>query len=462
MKSQIFITVALAFSLQLFFGCSKKTPSTTWQTLKNPEVVAQLKSFVAEKQSQANLNAPNTPPQFKTFFAAAEKGDWIGVSNAFADFQKHSPQYQHLGKTNLSLRGTPWETVLETWGTFDAIFDGGEKYAKLYADEIINSVPQGSIYFGATESGRFLITGMQKSQINGEPFFTISQNPLADSTYDAYLREMYGGKIYVPTDDDVSQCFQDYQQDFQKRKQNHQLKPGEDSAATIDSKGRLQIKGQIAVIEIYGRIAKIVFDQNTNREFYVEESFPLDWMQPYLEPHGLIMKLNRKPLTQLSDDVVRHDEDYWNKLTAPMIGDWLNKGTPLNDVTTFVENVYVKKDLSGFTGDKDFLKSEYFQKTFSKERENIAGLYQWRARQTTDPVEKQRMNDAADFAFRQAFTLCPYSPEVVVSYIALLINENRKADALLMAETAAALPQMKDENGGNIRDIINQLKRNAK
>lgn len=459
MKPRIFIAVVLVFCVEIFSGCAKKNSSTSWQSLKNPEIVAKLKSFVAAKQKQANLDATNTPVEFKTFYAAAERGDWIGVSNAFVDFHNHAPQYEHSGKTDLRLRGTPWQTVLETWGTFDAVFEGGEKYSKLYADEIINSIPPGSIYFGATDAGRFLITGMQKSQINGEPFFTVSQNPMADSTYDAYLREIYGGKIYVPTDNDVSQCFQDYQQDFQKRKQDHQLKPGED--ATIDSDGRLQIKGQMAVIEIYGRIAKVVFNQNTNRECYVEESFPIEWMNPYLEPHGVIMKLNHQPLAQLSDKMVQRDEDYWSKLISPMIGDWLNKETSLADVTEFVEKVYGKKDLNGFTGDKEFLQSEYFQKTFSKERENIAMLYAWRARQATDPVEKQRMNDAADFAFRQAFVLCPYSAEVVVSYVALLTNENKNADALLVAEATAKTPQMQGSNGDQIRDVINQLKRNA-
>ena len=46
---------------------------------------------------------------------------------------------------------------------------------------------------------------------------------------------------------------------------------------------------------INGLLAKIMFDKNPDREFYIEESFPLDWMYPYLEPHGLIFKINRQP-----------------------------------------------------------------------------------------------------------------------------------------------------------------------
>ena len=92
----------------------------------------------------------------------------------------------------------------------------------------------------------------------------------------------------------------------------NQLMPGEDLKR--DANGKIQISGQVAVMEINGLIAKIIFDQNTNREFYVEESFPLDWMYPHLEPHGLIMKINRQPLAALSADIVQRDHDYWAKV----------------------------------------------------------------------------------------------------------------------------------------------------
>ena len=89
------------------------------------------------------------------------------------------------------------------------------------------------------------------------------------------------------------------------------------------SNGRLQVSGQVAVMEINGLLAKIIFDKNPDREFYIEESFPLDWMYPHLEPHGLIMKINRQPLAGLSDEIIQKDNDYWIKYMTPMIGDWL-------------------------------------------------------------------------------------------------------------------------------------------
>jgi hypothetical protein len=92
-------------------------------------------------------------------------------------------------------------------------------------------------------------------------------------------------------------------------------------------------------------------------------------------------------------------------------------------------------------------------------RSSIGGLYAWRAQHATDAGEKKRMNDAADFAFRQAWALCPYSLETVVRYVNLMMSEGRTADALLIAETAAKMPQMQDSN---VRDLVTELKQSQK
>jgi hypothetical protein len=209
------------------------------------------------------------------------------------------------------------------------------------------------------------------------------------------------------------------------------------------------------VIGIRELLTKTLFDKNPDHEFYIVEGFPLDWMYPYLEPHGLIMKINRQPLPALSDEIVQRDSDYWTKYVTPMIGGWLKPDTTIEEVAAFVEKIHVKKDLSGFAGDPQFVQSEYWSENFSKLRSSIGGLYAWRARNSHDDAEKKRMNDAADFAFRQAWALCPYSSETVVRYVNLLMSQNRRADALLVAETAAKMPEMK--GNGQLRALVTEL-----
>ena len=270
---------------------------------------------------------------------------------------------------------------------------------------------------------------------------------------------MYGGKIYVPTQDDMQRCFQEYTEDAIKRLQNHQLEPGENDR--IGTNGDFQISGQVAVMKINGLLAKIIFDKNPDREFYLEESFPLDWMYPHLEPHGLIMKINRQPLPEMPDGTIKSDHDYWANLVAPMIGGWLNAGTPVSQVAAFAEKVQLKHNLSGFKGDPQFVQNDYARKMFSKFRSSIAEVYAWRMNHAANEAEKARMARAADFAFRQAWALCPYSPEAIHFYVDLLKSQKRISDAILVAETAAKFPPSGGFDPASFRKLAEELKQAA-
>jgi thioredoxin-like negative regulator of GroEL len=54
-------------------------------------------------------------------------------------------------------------------------------------------------------------------------------------------------------------------------------------------------------------------------------------------------------------------------------------------------------------------------------------------------TNRELVKREADFAFKQAFAFCPYSPEAVFRYVQLLVNMGRVDDALLVAQTAQKL-----------------------
>jgi hypothetical protein len=239
--------------------------------------------------------------------------------------------------------------------------------------------------------------------------------------------------------------------DVQRRLTEKKLKPGEQAQM---KNGRVEVTGQVAVMAINGLLAKTIFDRNPDREFYVEESFPLDWMDPYLSPNGLIMKINRQPLRELSEELVQQDHAYWARYLRPMLGDWLNYDTSVAEVAAFAEKVYLRHDLRGFKGDPQFVEDTWAQKAFSKLRSSIAGIYAWRIAQAKTLDEKQRMTKEADFAFRQAFALCPTSPEALFRYVNLLVNSNRADDARLLAVTSLKL----DPQNAGVKSLLEQLK----
>ena len=445
MKTTLKSVVILGGGL-IVSGCAHQ-PLTSFQSLKNPELAARLKSFVAEKEAQANAATTNKmPSEFHAFFALAARGDWLAVSNAFMELWKDSRQY-----------GTAWQAIVETFGALEAFGAGDEKYSLLFGTNTIASIPAGSIYFGGTDPGLFIIAALQKSQVRAEPFFTLTQGGLPDAGYLEYLRDMYGEKIYTPTDQDLKKTLHDYSEDAAQRRSKNQLKPGED--VTVGADGKVQIRSQVARIQVKGLMAKIIFDRNPDREFFFEESVPFDWMSPYLEPNGLIFKINRQPLPGLSEKIVEDNHAYWRSFVRPMIGDWLTDDTPVEQVAAFVKKTFGKQDFSGFAGDPRFIQNAYSRKMFSKLRSSLAGSYVWRMQHATDATEKERMAREADFAFRQAWVLCPDSPEAVFRYVALLMDQRRLADALLVAETAAQMPSMQGQEGQSLREVVKEIQR---
>ena len=233
-------------------------------------------------------------------------------------------------------------------------------------------------------------------------------------------------EIYIPSPEDSQKCFEDYSEDAGRRQQLGQLQPGED--VKIDN-GRVQVAGQVAVMKINGLLCKVIFDNNPTNSFYVEESFPLDWMYPYETPSGIIMKINRNPLPELSDDVFKLDHEFWSKYSTRLCGNWITYDTSVQQIADFVDRTYIHNNYTGYTGDRAFVRDDDAQKAFSKLRSSQAGMYYWRMSPQCPPEYRQKTaaSQAAliretEFAFKQAFAFCPYSPEAVYRYVNFLLQ----------------------------------------
>jgi tetratricopeptide (TPR) repeat protein len=280
---------------------------------------------------------------------------------------------------------------------------------------------------------------------------------LLEEAYPKEIAKSLGGvypdrEIYCPSPDDSQRCFQDYLQDAQRRLQLNQLKPGEDVHVV---ENRVQVSGQVAVMAINGLLTKVIFDHNPKNEFFVEESFPLDWMYPYLTPFGIIMKINRQPLPELTEEIVKRDHEFWKQYSKRLTGDIIDYDTPLTNIAAFIEKTYLRRDFTGFTGDRSFVRDDQAQKAFSKLRSSIGGIYAWRISDPNNrnPIAQQRMIKEAEFAFKQAFAFCPYSPEAVFRYVNLLLGMRRFDDAYVIASTCLKL----DPYNGQVLGLVKNL-----
>jgi hypothetical protein len=172
--------------------------------------------------------------------------------------------------------------------------------------------------------------------------------------------------------------------------------------------GRFQVSGQVAVMAINGLLTKVIFDKNPDHEFYVEESFPLDWMFPHLTPFGIIMKINREPVPEFTEEMLKKDHEFWSQYAERFIGNWITYDTPIKDICDFAERTYLHRDLKGFKGDRKFVRDEFAQKAFSKLRSAIGGIYSWRLNGPDCPPQcpsenAERLIKEAEFALKQAF-----------------------------------------------------------
>ena len=240
-----------------------------------------------------------------------------------------------------------------------------------------------SIFFGGTDPGRFVPTYMIYSALFRPDVYLITQNALADDTYMSVERDLYGDEIWIPAKEDSAEAFNIYVDEVQRgvRPANGDLK--------IEN-GRVQVTGALGVMEINGILTKMMHDHDRLRHsFYVEESYVIPWMYPYLSPHGLIMKINADP-TPYDAKRAAKDMDFW---------DWYSR--------RLMADPMYRRDFAG-------------QKSFSKLRAAIAGLY----------IKQGRSRDGMQ-AFREACLLYPASPEATFRYAQECLLPFRRWDVVL-------------------------------
>ncbi|MEI8206637.1 MAG: tetratricopeptide repeat protein, partial [Kiritimatiellales bacterium] len=292
-----------------------------------------------------------------------------------------------------------------------------------------------ALFFGGTDPGRFVPTYMIYCPQVRADVYLITQNALADTTFMATTRDIYGDQLWIPSTADSNRAFQEYIEAIQSGK----LDAGAD--VKMDG-GRVQVQGVGGVMQINGILCKQIFDHNQyvtevktdestresssavvpsdpvgpdgklrKREFFVEESYVIPWMYPYLTPHGLIMKINNEP-TAITPEMVKNDHEFW---------DW-----------------YVKR----LVNDKKFVRDVCARKTFSKLRSAIAGLYAARGNMAE-----------AEYAFKQAVELYPLSPEAVFRLADLYMRGRRLEEARKVVSDFLA----QDVHNDSAQGFLNQI-----
>lgn len=298
-----------------------------------------------------------------------------------------------------------------------------------------------AIYFGGTDPGRFVPTYMIYCARVRPDVYLITQNALADNTYMSVMRDLYGDTIWIPSQQNSNYAFQKYVEDVQSGR----IPAG----AEVDYKdGRVSVQGVAGVMMINGILAEMIFNANKyTNDFYVEESYVIPWMYPYLTPHGLIMKINTQPVPALTPEMVKNDRDFWDWYCLRVIGE--KKTVPLTETFppgTRVRVLSVDKEKGTQTvrvgGNWRFEHDVVARKTFSKLRSAIAGLYAYR-----------RMFEEAEYAFKQSVDLYPLSPEANFRLADIYMQMRRYTDAKNLIREFVRNDPKNDKVGGYLGQV---------
>ena len=422
-----FVISSLAISI--FAGLSGRSIAAA-RTEEKPSLDPAFLKFVSEKEALAKSLAEKyqvaTPKAVSNFFDSVRKGDWVGTSNLFYSIERGSGR-----------RGDPawfpvqlWGPIHETFGTYEQFHTWHPNLLHKFGREIIESIPPGSIYLGGTDAGRFVISSLCKSHTAGQPFFTITQNALADGSYLEYVRAVYGKTITILSLQDSQKCFQEYLSDAQARLARSQLDENEE-VSIVD--GRVQVSGETAVMRINERMVAVLLEKNPEREFYMEESFPLKGLYSNSLPHGLILKIAHRPLERMPESIIETDREYWRGQMRSLTGETFDHGG-ITEVCSWAQKTYVRSNLTDFAGNRLYVKDQQAPQYYSQCRSAIASLYQWRAKQSQDKADTLMLTKEADLAHRQAVALSPFNPTVVWRYSSFLLSERRTNDAKVLIQ----------------------------
>lgn len=267
-----------------------------------------------------------------------------------------------------------------------------------YGHDMLKDLPKDAFVFGGTDPGRFVPTYMilgesfvdakhrRDPQFDRRDLVIVTQNALADAFYQKYIHDHYapgrpkakgwlekwlGRDKQYPVDDTIMPSEQELMEIVRNVSMN--LPPGANP------------QDPNVGILYHAAIAQWIFEKNKHkREFFIEESFPMEWTYAYAVPNGLSYRLNKEPLESLPPEVVAEDFRYWNE--------------------------YVERLL----GDKNFHEDFDAKRSFSKLRNSTGNLY--RAR---------RMWSEAERAYRQALQLHPNNMESLVALSDILRAQKR-------------------------------------
>ena len=359
-----------------------------------------LAQFAQSRRGIARVMAQRfkfeVPSEVECFFDAVEAGRWEEAKTSFASLRQRRDEGH--GTNELSQL---WGPVLETFGVAQVAHAWPADQLLGYGQAVLDSLRPGMVYVGGTDAGRFIPTLLNETSA-GERHMVLTQNALTDNNYLQYLDVLYGDRLNTLSAEDSQHAYENYLADAQKRllhdqqspNEPRQLMPGED-VKMVD--GHVQVSGQVGVMCVAEKLFQTFLDKNPDISFALEESFPFKSTYANAVPLGPVMELRvADPQRAFTADAAAQAVSYWTDAAQQLLAD------PETPVGSDARGAYSKLIVS-----------------------------------QAHLLADHSFNQQAEQAYQIATQLAPAGPEAVFGYINLLLTQQRPAEALPVAESAA-------------------------
>ena len=279
--------------------------------------------------------------------------------------------------------------LLAVWPLFfnhEGCSQRGRWFGWIYGHDMLNDLPQGSVVLGGTDPGRFVPTYMilgespQAPGLKRDPGFDrrdlylITQNGVGEPLYRRYLEDHYSANR--PKAKNA----------FERWLGRDTMYPETPLVFPTEAEIEQAIVKEAAGADVpdptlgHSVVTRLLWEKNRDRhEFFVEESFPLEWSYDHAVPHGLVYRISRDPVPELPPEVVRADFAFWDGYVSRLLAD------------------------PAYEADFDAKRS------FSKLRATTGNLYRHR-----------KMDAEAERAYRQALQLWEGNAESLTALSAML------------------------------------------
>jgi hypothetical protein len=367
-------------------------PKTAEQIVSEKVIQFGRKRRELVRQIERRLNK-KAPAAVENFFDAIESGNWDQISSRWKELAKLSGQYEY-STGPLEELNPFWAAVLDAYGVAEQAHLWPAQKLLDYGNAVLGSLRPGMVYVGGTDNGRWIPELLNETG-EGEPHVIVTQNALADSRYLDFLNTLYDGQLATLSKEDSDKAFQDYLADAQKRLEHDQQFPDEPKQVRpgekiLNSEGRPQVSGQVAVMLVNERLLTALMQKNPDLPFGLQESFPLKSTYAEAAPLGPIMELRAQDgQGAFTAELAGQTLDYWQTMTQQLVVEPADLGS-----------------------------SDDVRKAYSHDTVAAANL-----------LAAHDYNAVAEEVYRLASQQCPYNPEPVTHLSELLARTGRSDEA---------------------------------